>query len=313
MSVDFDFWVDTKADGITITIDSDEIDSCEEDDDPEEPEPMRYTITGHKKVQEGDAISFWPEWTIYLKDGEGNVASTTTTDENGQFWFTDLEPGVWEVEEELPEGWSQVGVYQNGYPTEGDTCIFKFPKLVPIFDSYQIARVSEALIYDQDAYTCEFYNERTGEGSDDDQDDDDEQQGTLVGGQGGGVQQVLGAATSQCPFLIDYMQIGWENDPIEVAKLQLFLNIFKDTFGGTDNPITREFDATTDRNVKAFQSHYRSEILDPWYLRGIVPHYEPTGFVYKTTLWKINSIICPDYAILPDYEGEDLTENVDID
>ena len=121
--------------------------------------------------------------------------------------------------------------------------------------------------------------------------------------------QVLGASTSQCPFIIDYMQIGVENDPWEVTKLQMFLSIV----GGYENPVTGVFDRTTDVNVKLFQDLYYDEVLAPWYLQGIVPHDEPTGFVYKTTRWKINDIVCPDQEDFPSLEGEDLTTNVDID
>jgi hypothetical protein len=108
------------------------------------------------------------------------------------------------------------------------------------------------------------------------------------------------------------MQMGAQNDEMEVKKLQVFLNIFKGMFGGVENPVTGTFDTTTDANVKAFQEHFKTEILDPWYNLGIVPHNRPTGFVYKTTLWKINSIVCPDYAILPEFAGEDLNSNVDL-
>ena len=105
------------------------------------------------------------------------------------------------------------------------------------------------------------------------------------------------------------MQMGWENDEMEVTKLQLFLNIFKDVYGGVENPVTGEFGEITDANVKRFQAHYSDEILTPWYERGIVPHDRPTGFVYKTTKWKINSMVCPDYAETPNYDGESLDEN----
>ena len=106
--------------------------------------------------------------------------------------------------------------------------------------------------------------------------------------------------------------MGAADDEMEVMKLQLFLNIFKDLFGGTANPITGTFGATTDVNVKAFQERYRSEILDPWFNIGIVPHNRATGFVYKTTLWKINDIVCPESAVLPEFTGESLSSNVAI-
>jgi hypothetical protein len=64
----------------------------------------------------------------------------------------------------------------------------------------------------------------------------------------------------------------------------------------TENLVTGTFATTTVANVKAFQQQVQTGILDPWYNQSIVPHNRPTGFAYKTTLWKINSIVCPDYA-----------------
>lgn len=130
------------------------------------------------------------------------------------------------------------------------------------------------------------------------------------------IPQVLGVSattTSVCSFITDYMQMGWNNDSFEVKKLQLFLNVFRNMFGGVENPVTGYFDAVTDANVKAFQAQYRSEVLDPWYTMGIVPHNEPTGFVYKTTKWKINDLVCPEYESVPNLAGEDLSKNVDLD
>lgn len=124
---------------------------------------------------------------------------------------------------------------------------------------------------------------------------------------------VLGASTtSLCPLIVDHMQMGWNNRSSEVIKLQLFLNIFKDMYGGVENPVTGFFGPITDANVKAFQEKYRSEVLDPWFTQGIVPHNRPTGFVYKTTKWKINSIVCPDSVTPVNFEGENLLTNVDI-
>jgi hypothetical protein len=47
------------------------------------------------------------DWTIQLTDSTGFVVETTTTDANGDYWFTDLEPGAWEVSEVLQSGWVQ--------------------------------------------------------------------------------------------------------------------------------------------------------------------------------------------------------------
>jgi hypothetical protein len=164
--------------------------------------------------------------------------------------------------------------------------------------------------------SCDFGNYRPGDDDNggNEEDDDDEPVRRSGGGSTGGLidrgptPQVLGASASICPFLRDHMQIGWSNNPWEVIKLQLFLSMVM----GYDNPITGTFDRATDLNVKAFQEAYRSEILTPWFEAGIVPHDRPTGFVYKTTKWKINDIVCPGDPF-PSLEGEDLSRDIDID
>ncbi|MEB7367662.1 SdrD B-like domain-containing protein, partial [Staphylococcus borealis] len=44
--------------------------------------------------------------TVTLKDGNGNVIGTTTTDENGKYQFNDLENGSYEVSFTTPEGYT---------------------------------------------------------------------------------------------------------------------------------------------------------------------------------------------------------------
>jgi hypothetical protein len=47
-----------------------------------------------------------PDWEIALTDSAGGVA-TTTTDANGDYWFTDVPDGSWDVAEVLQPGWVQ--------------------------------------------------------------------------------------------------------------------------------------------------------------------------------------------------------------
>ncbi len=96
--------------------------------------------------------------------------------------------------------------------------------------------------------------------------------------------QVLGAETSCASeaLLTEYMRIGRANNPAEVRKLQEFLN--KEM--GTTIPVTGFFGPLTDAGVKAFQTKYAADVLAPW---GITA---PTGYVYKMTMWKINSLLC---------------------
>lgn len=87
------------------------------------------------------------------------------------------------------------------------------------------------------------------------------------------------------------MRIGAENDPQEVTDLQNFLN--KEMNAGL--PVTGVFGPLTDAAVKAFQAKYKSEVLTPWVAHGFTD--EPTGYVFKLTQWKINSIHCAPMVI----------------
>jgi hypothetical protein len=331
--VDFEMWVDTASDGFRFDVDTDSIAACRDDTVEKEPEDKMYRIDGYKyegqPLLETSSIDNGPEklggWYIELYDGEGNFIDATSTDDQMGYYYFDVPAGDYEVKEAVQDNWEQFGV-QDGpvyeYPYDGPhTCTVTLPL------SSQSGDSSDE--YDSD-YRCDFYNIRTENGDDgeggsggEEEDENDDEEIFRTSSRGGGstgtrVRQaaprplVAGAATTNfCPFLEDYMQIGAENDTMEVMKLQLFLNIFKDMYGGVENPITGNFGSITDANVKAFQETYRSEVLDPWFDRGIVPHDRPTGFVYKTTLWKINSIICPDYVNELDFTGESLDSNVD--
>ncbi|WP_176745730.1 SdrD B-like domain-containing protein, partial [Staphylococcus sp. HMSC068H08] len=45
--------------------------------------------------------------TVTLKDSDGNVLKTTTTDESGKYQFTDLDSGDYIVHFDKPEGFTQ--------------------------------------------------------------------------------------------------------------------------------------------------------------------------------------------------------------
>jgi hypothetical protein len=111
------------------------------------------------------------------------------------------------------------------------------------------------------------------------------------GGRGRGITtvipgQVLGNFTF-CPYLTQYMRMGAQNDPMQVMRLQAFLKSFEGYDYVTINGI---FDQATHQAVSAFQLKYSADILAPW---GIS---HSTGFVYLTTLKKINEIICGPQA-----------------
>jgi hypothetical protein len=103
--------------------------------------------------------------------------------------------------------------------------------------------------------------------------------------------QVLGAS---CGLLItDYLKFGWKNDAEQVKSLQGFLN----TNLGIMLPVTGFFGMLTEKAVHTFQEKYSGDVLTPWVGlpdSGISNANDSTGFVYKTTQWKINMINCPD-------------------
>ncbi len=127
------------------------------------------------------------------------------------------------------------------------------------------------------------------------------------GGGGGGSSSsaartgsVLGATTDAvCSALLStFMRMGTTNDATEVLELQGFLNEHM----GAGLPLTGFFGAMTDAAVHAFQKKHWEDVLKPWFpypAEGIHDADDSTGYVYKTTQWKINDIYCPDIAPFP--------------
>jgi peptidoglycan hydrolase-like protein with peptidoglycan-binding domain len=269
------------------------------------PEPETTRVSGYVHEQGSDYVAFLSGWTVYAFNGTETFS--TTTDEFGMYYF-DLADGDWEISEEVQVDWTQVKAVQDSvdiFPSEGDAvCNFVVPE-------------------DESDYECDFYNEYVSTddedgGGDDEEEEEETSSGSSSSGGSSGTRLrrpeptpiVAGVTDSvnQCEFLLEHMQMGVENNPFEVQKLQLFLNIFMDA----NLPVTGYFGPMTDQSVKNFQLQYRSEILDPWYERGIVSHNNPTGYVYKTTKWKINDIVCPGWDPYPSFDGEDLTRNIDL-
>lgn len=103
------------------------------------------------------------------------------------------------------------------------------------------------------------------------------------GGGGGGSRSTPVEGPLSCqPYLKKFIRLGYDNDPFEVMKLKVFLNIFE----GFNLPLTSIYDLETFRAVEIFQQRYGRDILGPWRIN------EPTGFVYITTSLKINYIVC---------------------
>ncbi|MDA9129296.1 hypothetical protein N9J72_02360 [Candidatus Gracilibacteria bacterium] len=82
--------------------------------------------------------------------------------------------------------------------------------------------------------------------------------------------------------LVGPIEFGKNNDTGEVELLESFL-----ISQGEDLEIDGRYSQDDFEAVKRFQLEYKAEILDPW---GIT---EPTGFVFRTTVNKINEIACP--------------------
>ena len=89
--------------------------------------------------------------------------------------------------------------------------------------------------------------------------------------------------TSYCPYLTDYLRIDFNNSVEQVIRLQSFLKYFEGYDYVTVNGV---FDQATLSAVDAFQAKYGDDVLKPWGINA------PTGYVYKTTLGKINQILC---------------------
>jgi uncharacterized repeat protein (TIGR01451 family) len=94
---------------------------------------------------------------------------------------------------------------------------------------------------------------------------------------------VVALSNTTCFYLRDYLRRDFNNDPLEVMKLQAFLKNFE---GHNNVVVTGIFDQATFDAVSAFQMKYFKDILEPW------GHTGPTGYVYILTLKKINEIYC---------------------
>ena len=85
-----------------------------------------------------------------------------------------------------------------------------------------------------------------------------------------------------CPLITKYMKYGGENDSGEVSELQKFLN----NYLGIGLSVTGKYDLKTYEAVRAFQNKFMTETMGPW---GVD---EASGYVYVTTMKKINEIAC---------------------
>lgn len=106
-------------------------------------------------------------------------------------------------------------------------------------------------------------------------------------------QVILYSEWKKCGVLLTkYLRRG-DND-VEVSKLEGFLNGHIGlNLNGDSN-----FDLTTELAVKVFQLMHWQDVLLPWVPFGFDAQ-TPSGWVYKTTKWKINNLVCPNSEAFP--------------
>jgi hypothetical protein len=95
---------------------------------------------------------------------------------------------------------------------------------------------------------------------------------------------VATTSNNACYYLYDYLHTGWNNDPIEVKKLQVFL---KNLEGFTSLSVNGVYDDQTVAAVNVFQTKYAHDVLVPWDGTS-----NPSSFVYILTKKKVNEIYC---------------------
>ena len=126
--------------------------------------------------------------------------------------------------------------------------------------------------------------------------------GTSGGGGGGNGPKILGASTTAAdtciPPITTYMKFSWKNESQQVMALQSFLN----SYMHTTLTVNGIFGKATFAAVKAFQKKEGQDVLKPWVGlpgSGIKSKDSPTGYVYQTTKWRINNIVCPGSEEFP--------------
>jgi hypothetical protein len=118
--------------------------------------------------------------------------------------------------------------------------------------------------------------------------------GPIVGSIGGGGNgpilpnnpgPVITNTDNSCYYLRDYLRRDWNNNPVEVKKLQIFL---RDLEGFSGLAVTGVYDEPTITATDIFQLRYKEDVLLPWGYDGVVG----TDFVYILTKKKVNEIYC---------------------
>ncbi len=104
------------------------------------------------------------------------------------------------------------------------------------------------------------------------------------------------SAPATCSYLRDFLRIDFQNDPVEVKKLQAYLNSFE----GENLSVDGVFDAKTLEAVNRYQDKYLPQILEPW------GHDRHTGYVYILTKKHINETYCKTAYPLTTLEEDEI-------
>lgn len=117
--------------------------------------------------------------------------------------------------------------------------------------------------------------------------------GNGSGGNTGG--EVLGATTSCGLYLEDFLRYGRKNNEEQVKKLQTFLNDYLKLDPKIN--VNGIFGLDTKKAVIKFQEQESDFILKPWVGVTLKNTKKGTGWVYKTTITRINNIMCPELKL----------------
>jgi hypothetical protein len=264
------------------------------DDDREEVTGFKWNDSNNNGIKDEAEVGI-ADWTITATDESdyGYESVVTTTEADGSYSLLLPWQGEWTITEETRLNWTQTNVIMDGELL--NTIDSEEPYTSCTFGWYE---AEEGSSEESSASSCEFLNHFTAPVI-----AEEPPRRSSGGGSGTRVKDrapqgvVLGAATStqQCGmYLNDYMRQGKATSSTEVTKLQIFLNAV-----GIKLEVTGDFDTATDAAVRGFQAQHKAEVLTPWYLAKIVPHENPTGWVYQLTRWKINNIVCPGSEAYP--------------
>jgi|GEM_PF-2595143 len=224
-------------------------------------------------------------WVVSVFGNESLIA-TTTTDGSGNYSFVGLDSEVdyW-VCEDAQGGWSQTS------PTLLSDGTVSCPNGTVGYSAQSSGEGS-------DEFTNKNFGNHENPSIVDNGDDDNGRSGSNRHRSFSGGGEVLGASTETnfCPFLRDYQHINMENDPSEVNKAKAFFNAYL----GMSLPLDGTFDTPMFNAVVQFQNMFKPDVLDTWTEEFPSLNDNATGYLYQTTKWKINSIICPGYETFPD-------------